>query len=172
MAETKSHDKVSGPAVVNDTRITTQLWEFGQGDTAALRDGDKINASGIKIKGYVESSAVNVGAAGVRIAVVRPKGTATTANLPSGGAISYLDYIDPTKFQVIKDKVFTPMTLTGGPDKHRYHFEWWLPFKRTLTFQAGTTDLVGNNYYIYQISSAAANGPSVYWNAREYFKDI
>ena len=118
--ETKHHE-VNNP-VVNvpvNTWTVQQIADVAQGDTELTRDGGKIRAKSILIKGQLNRSGTNTFPLNqVRIAIVQALTDNRTANdvySPSNGntIIAPRNLAAATQYKVLWDKTFS-LTNTGG----------------------------------------------------------
>jgi hypothetical protein len=159
--ETKHHE-VNNP-VVNvpvNTWTVQQIADVAQGDTELTRDGGKIRAKSILIKGQLNRSGTNTFPLNqVRIAIVQALTDNRTANdvySPSNGntIIAPRNLAAATQYKVLWDKTFS-LTNTGG--NQGVVIDKYIQIDQHISFPPGSTTPERNSYFL-MFSSGAVSG--------------
>lgn len=168
-AEKNYHDTTLSENVGSAGSITN-LSDMGQGDTAILREGDKVRLKNLELRLAVTADdATNI----FRCVVFRDissNGSAPTVSNLLGGVQQSMNNVNVSaRFKILYDRTFYLSTSGSNVIKGIVKY---IPINATQTFSGSSTAPYHNAVYLLMISDSTVGGPAVEGEARVRYLDM
>lgn len=172
--EWKYHDRLVTSTNITQLGTVNTLTFVPQGDTNQTRDGDKLQARHLSIRGTLTSNG-SKSTAKVRLIVFRANKENASNLLQS----EILDNNDPNSHKSWSDRFRTKTLLDRTYDLNQQvsgtlvlkSFNFNIKLNDPINFTAGTTAIENGGIYMMYLSDTVVNMPTIIYQSRLLFTD-